>query len=405
MATQQEFSAISTSLFAALPQIRYLNTLERLQLSGNLLFTEPKGKEWIFYLDKGKIIYATGGMNPARRWQRNLAVHCPNIVTNSSAIKRDVSSIESPISWDYQLLNLWIKQEKITIKEATNLIHSTILEVLFDLGQTRNVTHQFKSARSLSNQLIAIDLRNAIADVEPLWQAWHGASLGNYSPNQAPIIKQPNQLKQQTSPEVYETLTKFLDGKQSLRDLAVQRKWDVVEIGRSLLPYLELGWVQLREIPDLPTPISPTIPGVPGAVAPSTPAKPIANSTKPLVACVDDSQWINQMMERLITTAGYQFLAVDNPLRAIPLLLARKPDLIFLDLMMPNVNGYEVCTQLRKLSNFRNTPIVILTGNNGATERIRSKLAGASDFLSKPLDAVSLLKILRKYLEQGAINY
>ncbi len=411
MATQQELSVISTSLFAALPQIRYLNTLERLQLSGNLLFIEPKGKEWIFYLDKGKIIYATGGINPVRRWQRNLAVHCPNIVVNSWEIKRDLGSIDSTIPWDFQLLSLWIKQEKVTPKEATNTIHSTILEVLFDLGQTRDVTHQFK-ASSLSNQLIPIDLRNAmpragvaIADVERLWQAWHSASLGNYSPNQAPIIKQPNQLKQQTSPEVYETLTKFLDGKQSLRDLAVQRKWDVVEIGRSLLAYLELGWVQLREIPDLPTPISPTIPGVPGTIAPSAPAKDLANSTKPLVACVDDSQWINQMMERLITTAGYRFLAVDNPLRAIPLLLTRKPDLIFLDLMMPNVNGYEVCTQLRKLSSFRSTPIVILTGNNGATERIRSKLAGASDFLSKPLDAVNLLKVLRKYLEQGAINY
>ncbi len=404
MATQQEFSAISTSLFAALPQIRYLNTLEQLQLSGKLLFTEPKGKEWIFYLDKGKIIYATGGINPVRRWQRNLAVHCPNIVAKSWEIKRDLGSIDKTTPWDCQLLSLWIKQEKITPKEAANTIYGMILEVLFDLGQTGDVTHQFK-AGSLSNQFIPIDLRNAIADVEQLWKAWHNASLGNYSPNQAPIIKQPNQLKQQTSPEVYETLTKFLDGKQSLRDLAVQRKWDVVEIGRSLLAYLELGWVQLREIPDLPTPISPTTPETPGAIAPSTLAKPIANSTKPLVACVDDSQWINQMMERLITIAGYRFLAVDNPLRAIPLLLARKPDLIFLDLMMPNVNGYEVCTQLRKLSSFRTTPIVILTGNNGATERIRSKLAGASDFLSKPLDAVSLLKILRKHLEQGAINY
>jgi chemotaxis family two-component system response regulator PixG len=59
---------------------------------------------------------------------------------------------------------------------------------------------------------------------------------------------------------------------------------------------------------------------MPSAIAPSTPAKPIANSTKPLVACVDDSKWVTQMMERLITTAGDRFLAIDNSIRAIPIL-------------------------------------------------------------------------------------
>lgn len=385
MTTQQKSSIISISSFAASQPMRYLNTLQRLQLSGQLLFTEPKRQQWIFHLHQGKLIYATGGIHPVRRFQRNLGVHCPQIIANSSAIKRDLANIEVTNYWDYHLLELWVKQEKITREQATSTIQSAIADVLFDLGQMRNVSYQFKPTFSLSNRLVVIDLGKAIADVEPLWEAWHNASLGNYSPNQAPIITQPAQLKQQTSPEVYETLTKFLDGKQSLRDLAVQRKWDLVEIGRSLLPYVELGWVQLREIPDLPTPVSPTVPET--------------NATKPLVACVDDSKWVTQMMERLITTAGYRFLAIDNSIRAIPILLGRKPDLIFLDLVMPNVNGYELCTQLRKLYTFHDTPIVILTGNNGATERLRSKLVGASDFLSKPLDPVSLLAVLHKHLD------
>ena len=52
-------------------------------------------------------------------------------------------------------------------------------------------------------------------------------------------------------------------------------------------------------------------------------------------------------------------------LRAIAMLLSRKPDLIFLDLVMPDTNGYEICGQLRKLTYFRQTPIIILTGNDG----------------------------------------
>jgi chemotaxis family two-component system response regulator PixG len=82
-------------------------------------------------------------------------------------------------------------------------------------------------------------------------------------------------------------------------------------------------------------------------------------------------------------------------------MLARKPDVIFLDLVMPNTNGYEICAQLRKLSFFRNTPILILTGNDGIVDRVRAKLVGASDFLNKPVDAGIVLSVIRKHLEQG----
>lgn len=106
-------------------------------------------------------------------------------------------------------------------------------------------------------------------------------------------------------------------------------------------------------------------------------------------------------MQSLLSAAGYQFLGVDDAMRAFGILLARKPDLIFLDLVMPNANGYEICAQLRKLACFRNTPIVILTGNDGIVDRVRAKLVGASDFLSKPVDAGIVLSVIRKHLKQG----
>jgi chemotaxis family two-component system response regulator PixG len=92
-------------------------------------------------------------------------------------------------------------------------------------------------------------------------------------------------------------------------------------------------------------------------------------------------------------------------MRAIATLLARKPDVIFLDLVMPNTNGYEICSQLRKLACFQDTPIVILTGNDGLVDRVRAKLVGASDFLSKPIDADIVLNTIRKHLKQSAISH
>ena len=103
-------------------------------------------------------------------------------------------------------------------------------------------------------------------------------------------------------------------------------------------------------------------------------------------------------MEKILTSQGYQYLALNDALRAIATLLARKPDLIFLDLIMPNANGYEICSQLRKLSFFRNTPIVILTGNDGIIDRVRAKMVGSTDFISKPVDADTVLEVIQKHL-------
>jgi chemotaxis family two-component system response regulator PixG len=80
-------------------------------------------------------------------------------------------------------------------------------------------------------------------------------------------------------------------------------------------------------------------------------------------------------------------------------LLEKKPDLIFLDLVMPNTNGYELCSFLRKTSQFQDVPIVILTGHDGVVDRVRAKLAGSTDFISKPPEEEKVLQILQKYLK------
>jgi chemotaxis family two-component system response regulator PixG len=169
-------------------------------------------------------------------------------------------------------------------------------------------------------------------------------------------------------------------------------KRDIVEVTRSLLFYIQMGLVELVTIPDLPSPVSTPVPKIP--VALTTP-------TGPLIACVDDSPLVCQTMEALLTASGYQFVGVEDGLRAFSILIARKPEVIFLDLVMPNTNGYEICAKLRKLAFFRNTPIVILTGNDGIVDRVRAKLVGASDFLSKPVEAETVLSVIHKHLEQS----
>jgi chemotaxis family two-component system response regulator PixG len=107
-------------------------------------------------------------------------------------------------------------------------------------------------------------------------------------------------------------------------------------------------------------------------------------------------------MEQVIRAAGFNFLSTTEGARAVPLFLTKKPDLIFLDLVMPDTNGYEICSQLRKISRFKETPIIILSGNDGLVDQVRARLLGATDFLSKPIEPFIILSVIRKHLGQLA---
>ncbi|MBW4563903.1 MAG: response regulator [Mojavia pulchra JT2-VF2] len=133
-------------------------------------------------------------------------------------------------------------------------------------------------------------------------------------------------------------------------------------------------------------------------VAPPAASKAIIDASRPLVACVDDSPTICRSLEEILTQQGYRFVGIQDSLTAVLKLIKSKPDFIFLDLLMPKVNGYEICSQIRKTPSLKDVPVVILTGKDGIVDRMRTKLVGATDFLSKPVEADKVLNMLHKYL-------
>lgn len=380
---------------------QFLTNLKGLRFSGQLVQMDPSGQRWTFYLSKGSIIHATGGVHLMRRWQRNLTTYCPRIPNYRIAWQRDLASIDEPtfpMGWEYALLQLWVSQQKITLEQATQMIDASITEVLFDVAQASDVAEQIRQDNSLSPQLPLFEVEPAIQKAQKQWQIWQQAKLADYSPNLAPVLKQPEQLQRYSSTQFYKNLVTLLNGEHTLRDLAVKTQRGTVEITSSILPFIQLGWLELLPLADLPAPIYRRKPSASIATPTPPPAK------RGLIACVDDSSLVLQMMEKLVTSAGYEFLGIDDAIRALGSLLTRKPDLIFLDLVMPKGNGYEICEQLRKLAYFRKTPIVILTGNDGYANRLRSNFVGASDFLSKPLDADAVLNVIKKHLEPSAAS-
>lgn len=375
--------------------IQFLRNLRQLQFSGQLIRTDSTGQQWIFYLSQGSIVYATGGVHSVRRFLRNVTAHCPSKAAHRVRWYADLVNSHSaafPMGWEYALLQQWVSCQEITPKQVARIVHSILVEMFFDIEQANRVSDRIKQDGSISAPLGSVRLEEVTAAAQTRWQSWQEATLTDYSPHKAPVIRQPEQLQRLSSGQTYQTLIQLLNGQHTLLDVAGQMRRDVVQVATSLLPFIQLGIIELTSISDLSAPVHQR--KMPEAR--STPAR------SALIACVDDSFLVRHTMDKLLTSAGYQFLGIDDAVRAIGILIARKPDLIFLDLVMPNTNGHELCEQLRKLSCFRQTPIVILTGSDGFANRLQANFAGASDFLPKPLDAEAVLNVIQKRLNQSS---
>jgi len=389
-----------TTLFKSLQQPRF---------TGQFIFKDADDESWIFHFYMGRIIYVNGGIHAIRRWVRNLSAYCPQLTDPLEEAQKLLRSAEVPsaaMGWQYQVLCQWAIQRKITREQVQRLIRGMVVEALFDVLQARCINYRTQADNSLPTQLAALEVDQVVSETEELWQGWQTARLVDYSPNAAPVIRHPAQL-QETAGNVYQILSKLLDGQRTLRDIAIQMKRNVVDVTRSLLPYVQLGLVELTSITDLPAPVVKT--GLTSlSTTSSIPLQPSGGGSESpenaaLIACIDDSPIICQSMQKVITGANYRFLGISDPLRAIATLLSQKPDMVFLDLIMPNANGYEICSQLRKLSIFKETPIVILTGQDGIIDRVRAKLVGATDFLSKPVAASTVLEVINRYLNAGIL--
>lgn len=367
-----------------------LKTCTQLQYNGQLIIKSSKGHQWTFYYRLGRLVWATGGTHPFRRWRRYMAQYCPQIDVDKMQLRKQDMSINH---WDYRLWEILYKKQKIQREQINAIVESTIAELLFDVAQQTNFVA--KSCDRNQEVILETPMSYTSADVsmkhmQDSWKIWSEADLANFAPDLAPVLRKSEQLQQLVSPSVYKNFVTMINGKHTLRDLAVKMKQSVLPVTRSLLPYILKGIIELVEVPDLPLVVTEDQNN-------SVPTQP-KKSNVPLVACVDDSPQVCKMLEDIVTANGLRFIKIQDAVQALPILIQDKPDLIFLDLIMPVASGYEICTQLRRISAFANTPVIILTGNDGLLDRVRAKVVGSTDFLTKPVTADKVMSVVRKYL-------
>ncbi len=116
------------------------------------------------------------------------------------------------------------------------------------------------------------------------------------------------------------------------------------------------------------------------------------------VLIVDDSTTIRFVMSKMLWESGYQVIEAPNGRDGIDLALEHKPDLIFMDVVMPGINGFQATRVLRKQEKTRDIPIIIISGNKQAVEQFWAEKIGANDYMEKPFDRGEFFHRIEKVL-------
>lgn len=126
------------------------------------------------------------------------------------------------------------------------------------------------------------------------------------------------------------------------------------------------------------------------------------NGSRLIALVVDDSLPIRRQMElELAPFVGRVDLAEDGE-RALELVGDRPYDIVFLDVVLPGMDGYKICRTIKRDKRTKQTPVIMLTGKSSPFDRVKGKLAGCDTYLTKPVDHATFEKVVNKYLSQAA---
>ncbi|MEI6428784.1 MAG: response regulator [Pseudanabaena sp. ELA607] len=371
---------MDTDSLAVHSLVEQLRSYSQRQFSGCIEIQDQQEQHWYLHYHLGRIIWAAGGHHSHRRWRRLMSQHKLHVDLSKISLRTP----EEIAYWDYHVLVILLKRQSFTRDQISPVVEHGIHEVLFDILQqaaAQQITYYGEVHRNLSATITLLHGEQTINQVYEEWLKWRKLGMTDFSPNLAPWIKRAEQLHTETSELTYKTLVTILDGRRTLRELALWMRKDVITLMQSLLTYYHRGLIGLNEVPDARLPNFAAIPE-PRTLPAEQPA-PETKLLRPLIACIDDSAQVCSMLESMAKQLGVGFLGLNDPIQGLSILLKEKPDLVILDLTMPIVSGYELCAQLRRSPEFQTTPILILTSNDGLIDRVRAKMVGANSFLSK----------------------
>ena len=135
-----------------------------------------------------------------------------------------------------------------------------------------------------------------------------------------------------------------------------------------------------------------------------TPADDVEGAQPPVsmqslkVMVIDDSKTIRRTAETLLKKEGCEVVTATDGFEALAKIADEKPDIIFVDIMMPRLDGYQTCALIKNNQVFKQTPVIMLSSKDGLFDRARGRIVGSDQYLTKPFTKDELLGAIREHV-------
>ena len=117
------------------------------------------------------------------------------------------------------------------------------------------------------------------------------------------------------------------------------------------------------------------------------------------VMVIDDSKTIRRTAETLLKKAGCSVVTAEDGFEALSKIVDYQPDIIFVDIMMPRLDGYQTCALIKNNQTFKSTPVVMLSSKDGLFDKARGKIVGSEQYLTKPFTKKELIGAIGQHVE------
>ena len=346
---------------------RELQNLLTNKSSGRLIIDDPNDEsvQWRVYLGDGKVHFATSSMGQRERLSYLLGRY----------FSQHQFSIPTELPSDYQYLcRIW-QAGQLSVQEVRKILAQLTQEALIQCLALPRAIIEFENTVGLDPLLLSIDLKKLIVPARKQIRSWVQLRSQISSPFQRPSICDLNninnqELIHQKEYHIVEQFRDFFNDNLCLYEIASLASMSTLELALVLNPLIK------------------------GEIIKTIPYKKLAKKQdeRPLIACIDDSNAIQRIVKMTLEAGGFKVISIVEPAKAMTTFVRNKPDLILMDINMPEIDGYKLSYMLRQSNLLKDIPIIMLTGRNGVLDKVKAKMVGAVSYISKPFNPQELVK-------------
>ncbi len=374
-------SMLNTPGVVASPPKALHNVMQR-EISGRLVIrsVSEESTAWTVYVGKGQLHFVNSTVGERERLDYILQRTRSNLL-GQVAVEFEGSA--------YLFLYRAWKTGQITLNQLRTFVRLFSQEALVHVLSMPQAVIQFDRTIGLDPILMTMPLRDLISPIAGQIGTWQQLRPHITSPLQRIGIADQRRFDKELSPKLdlltsqhsHLSFSNILEDQPCIYQLASRLNADVLQVATLLakgvesqiLAAISYGRTEVRQ-------------------------------PKATIVCIDDSVTVQRNVKLILEAAGYRVLGLTNPLQALSSLAKEKPALILMDISMPNLDGYELCRLLRQSAMLKHMPIVMLTGRDGFIDKVRAKVAGSTDYITKPFEAKTLMDTVAKYVQLEEIR-